>query len=151
MKIDWIKKFKFLFVQYKLTNGKIPIIGVGGVFTAADAYEKIKAGASLVQIYSALAFEGPLLVNRLKKELSELVAWVLSYWNPIKINISKILQWKKRLPNLFLVFLFRTAMTATPTLRKLSVWIKISFRRVSLLLFVLFFVFLNQATYFSVI
>ena len=37
--------------MYKLTNGKVPIIGVGGVSSGEDALEKIKAGASLVQIY----------------------------------------------------------------------------------------------------
>jgi dihydroorotate dehydrogenase len=44
---------------YKQTNGKLPIIGVGGIFTADDAWEKIAAGASLVQIYTGLVFEGP--------------------------------------------------------------------------------------------
>ncbi|MEM7651496.1 MAG: quinone-dependent dihydroorotate dehydrogenase, partial [Pseudomonadota bacterium] len=44
---------------YKLTGGKLPIIGVGGVSNGQQAYEKIKAGASLVQLYSALVFKGP--------------------------------------------------------------------------------------------
>jgi dihydroorotate dehydrogenase len=44
---------------YKRTQGKLPIIGVGGVFSAADAWEKIIAGASLVQIYTGLVYEGP--------------------------------------------------------------------------------------------
>lgn len=47
---------------YKLTDGKLPIIGAGGVSSAQDAYDKIKAGASLVQLYSALVFHGPDLV-----------------------------------------------------------------------------------------
>ena len=46
-------------IVYKLSKGQIPIIGVGGVFTGDDAFEKIKAGASLVQIYTALVYEGP--------------------------------------------------------------------------------------------
>lgn len=58
---------------YKLTGGKIPLIGVGGIASAADAYEKIKSGASLVQIYSAFIYEGFGLVERIKKDLSELV------------------------------------------------------------------------------
>ncbi|WP_274363590.1 quinone-dependent dihydroorotate dehydrogenase [Paenibacillus thermotolerans] len=70
---------------YRLTDGKLPIIGSGGIFTADDAYEKIRAGASLVQVYTALVYEGPGLVrtladglrNRLKadgfKHLSEAV------------------------------------------------------------------------------
>jgi dihydroorotate dehydrogenase len=49
---------------YKLTNGKIPIIGVGGVFNGEDAYDKIKAGASLVQIYTAIAYEVHKSVNK---------------------------------------------------------------------------------------
>ena len=44
---------------YRQTRGKVPIIGVGGIFNAADAWEKITAGASLVQIYTGLIYEGP--------------------------------------------------------------------------------------------
>jgi dihydroorotate dehydrogenase len=44
---------------YAQTNGELPIIGVGGIFTAADAWEKITAGASLVQIYTGMVYEGP--------------------------------------------------------------------------------------------
>lgn len=44
---------------YKQTNGELPIIGVGGIFTAADAWEKIIAGASLIQVYTGLVYEGP--------------------------------------------------------------------------------------------
>jgi dihydroorotate dehydrogenase len=44
---------------YRLTRGRIPIIGVGGIFTAEDAYEKIKAGASLVQVYTGFIYGGP--------------------------------------------------------------------------------------------
>jgi len=58
---------------YKATEGKIPLIGVGGVASGADAYAKIKAGASLVQLYSALVYEGPGLVARIKRELIELL------------------------------------------------------------------------------
>lgn len=58
---------------YRLTNGKIPIIGVGGISSAADAYDKIRAGASLVQLYSALAFQGPGMVKRITSELAGLL------------------------------------------------------------------------------
>ena len=44
---------------YRQTHGALPIIGVGGIFTAADAWEKILAGASLVQIYTGMVYEGP--------------------------------------------------------------------------------------------
>ena len=48
---------------------KLPLIGVGGVGNGADAYAKIRAGASLVQLYSALAYRGPGLVTQIKREL----------------------------------------------------------------------------------
>jgi dihydroorotate dehydrogenase len=50
---------------YKESGGKLPIIGVGGVFSAADAWEKITAGASLVQLYTGWTYEGPWLVSRI--------------------------------------------------------------------------------------
>jgi len=55
---------------YRLTGGRIPLIGCGGVASGADAYAKIKAGASLVQVYSAFVFQGPGLANRIKRELA---------------------------------------------------------------------------------
>ena len=51
------------------TRGSVPIIGVGGVFTAADAWEKISAGATLVQVYTGLVYEGPGMVGRMVKGL----------------------------------------------------------------------------------
>lgn len=60
--------------MYLLTKGKVPIIGVGGIFNGKDAYEKVKAGASLLQIYTSFAFSGPPLVPCIKKELSELLS-----------------------------------------------------------------------------
>ncbi|XP_046753034.1 dihydroorotate dehydrogenase (quinone), mitochondrial [Diprion similis] len=59
--------------MYRRTHGKIPIIGVGGIFSGADAYEKIKSGASLVQIYTSYIYHGPPIVNRIKRELDELL------------------------------------------------------------------------------
>ncbi len=56
---------------YRLTDGKIPLIGVGGISCAQDAYIKIKNGASLVQIYSAFIYQGFALVEEIKKQLSE--------------------------------------------------------------------------------
>ena len=58
---------------YRLTGGKLPIIGVGGVSSAEDAYALIRAGASLVQIYSALVFNGPGLVRKIKRGLVRLL------------------------------------------------------------------------------
>lgn len=57
----------------QLTKGRLPLIGVGGISDAADAYAKIKAGASLLQLYTALTYQGPGLVSKLKRELAELL------------------------------------------------------------------------------
>ncbi len=59
--------------MYRLTGGKIPLVGVGGISSGADAYRKIRAGASLVQLYSALVFHGPGLVREIKSDLTELL------------------------------------------------------------------------------
>ncbi|XP_064598974.1 dihydroorotate dehydrogenase (quinone), mitochondrial-like isoform X2 [Liolophura sinensis] len=59
--------------MYRLTEGKLPIIGVGGIGSGKDAYEKIKAGASLVQLYTALVYQGPPVVGRVRRELEELL------------------------------------------------------------------------------
>jgi dihydroorotate dehydrogenase len=59
-----------LTAMYRLTRGRVPIIGCGGIASGADAYAKIRAGASLVQLYSALVFQGPGLVGRIKHELA---------------------------------------------------------------------------------
>ena len=50
---------------YRQTRGALPVIGVGGIFSAADAWEKITAGASLVQVYSGLVYEGPGLAKKI--------------------------------------------------------------------------------------
>lgn len=56
---------------YKETGGTLPIIGVGGIFTAADAWEKITAGASLIQTYTGWIYEGPWMVRRILRGLVE--------------------------------------------------------------------------------
>lgn len=58
---------------YRMTEGKLPIIGSGGIFTAEDAYEKIRAGASLVQIYTSLIYKGPGVNREIVKGLAELL------------------------------------------------------------------------------
>ena len=55
---------------YKLTEGRVVLVGVGGIFSGEDAYQKIRAGASLVQLYSALVYHGPGLVNRINRDLA---------------------------------------------------------------------------------
>jgi len=54
---------------YQLTNGSLPIIGVGGVFTAEDAWEKICSGASLIQLYTGFIYEGPGIARRINEGL----------------------------------------------------------------------------------
>lgn len=58
---------------YRLTGGRIPLVGCGGVASGADAYAKIRAGATLVQLYTALVYEGPALVGRIKRDLAALL------------------------------------------------------------------------------
>jgi len=53
------------------SKGKFPIIGVGGIHSAEDAVEKIKAGASLVQIYTGFIYEGPGLIKRINRKILE--------------------------------------------------------------------------------
>ena len=62
-----IKKF------YKELNNKIPIIGVGGINSGKSAYEKILAGASLLQLYTGFVYEGPFLIKNIKKELIQIL------------------------------------------------------------------------------
>ncbi|CAN0919853.1 Dihydroorotate dehydrogenase (quinone), mitochondrial [Linum grandiflorum] len=57
--------------MYMLTRGKIPLIGCGGVSSGEDAYKKIRAGATLVQLYTAFAYAGPALIPQIKAELAE--------------------------------------------------------------------------------
>ncbi|WP_424949347.1 quinone-dependent dihydroorotate dehydrogenase [Deinococcus sp.] len=58
---------------YRLSAGKLPIVGVGGVFSAHDAYAKILAGASLVEVYTSLVYEGPGLPGRINAGLLALL------------------------------------------------------------------------------
>ncbi len=58
---------------YRLTGGRVPLVGVGGIASGADAYAKIRSGASLVQLYTALIYHGPELVGRIKRELAALL------------------------------------------------------------------------------
>ena len=57
---------------YEKSNGLIPIIGVGGIHSAQDAIDKIKAGADLVQIYTGFIYEGPSLIKSINKALASL-------------------------------------------------------------------------------
>ena len=59
---------------YQLTEGRIPLIGVGGIFTAEDAWEKIAAGASLVQLYTGFIYQGPHIAQQINEGLSRILA-----------------------------------------------------------------------------
>ena len=58
---------------FSLTNGQILLIGVGGVSNGNECYEKIKSGANLIQLYTALIFQGPKIVTKIKNELVDLM------------------------------------------------------------------------------
>jgi dihydroorotate dehydrogenase len=58
---------------YAATQGQLPIIGVGGIFNVHDVYEKLLAGASVVQIYTSLVYQGPGLVSQLRHDLAQLI------------------------------------------------------------------------------
>jgi dihydroorotate dehydrogenase len=59
---------------YRHVGRSAPIVGVGGIFTADDAYERIRSGASLVQVYTALIYEGPRVVSRIVRGLGQRLA-----------------------------------------------------------------------------
>uniref|UniRef100_A0A1B0FFF7 Dihydroorotate dehydrogenase (quinone), mitochondrial n=1 Tax=Glossina morsitans morsitans TaxID=37546 RepID=A0A1B0FFF7_GLOMM len=58
---------------YYQTGGKIPIIGVGGIATGEDAFEKLEAGASYLQLYTSFIYHGPPVVNKIKRELVDIL------------------------------------------------------------------------------
>ncbi len=58
---------------YRQTEGKLPIIGCGGIFSSQDAYDKIKAGSSLVEIYTSFIYEGPQITRQLHNGIRELM------------------------------------------------------------------------------
>jgi dihydroorotate dehydrogenase len=60
-------------VLYEATQGELPIIGVGGVFSAQDVMDKLKAGASVVQLYTGLVIQGPGLVSKIRHDLAVLM------------------------------------------------------------------------------
>ena len=63
--LDALRRFR------RASGGEIPLIGVGGIATAEDAWERIRAGASLVQLYSAMVYEGPGIARRIVRGLSD--------------------------------------------------------------------------------
>ena len=68
-----LKSTRLISKFYKILNGRIKIIGVGGVDSGKSAYEKFLAGANYLQLYTGMVFRGPNIVNLIKKELKELL------------------------------------------------------------------------------
>jgi len=68
------KSTKAVSEMYKLTKGSLPIIGAGGVQNGKDAWEKVLAGASLIQLYTAMVYQGPPVAGKVRRELSSLLA-----------------------------------------------------------------------------
>ena len=68
-----LKSTKLINKFYKILNGRLKIIGVGGVDSGKGAYEKFLAGANYIQLYTGMVFRGPNIVNLIKKELKELL------------------------------------------------------------------------------
>jgi len=65
----FLKSTLILKKMYSLTNGQVPLIGVGGISNGLECYEKIKAGASLVQLYTAIIYNGPQIISKIKLDL----------------------------------------------------------------------------------
>ncbi len=69
-----LRSRKMIAELYKLTEGSMPLIGVGGIFNADDAWEMISAGASLVQLYTGFIYEGPAIARRINDGLRRIVS-----------------------------------------------------------------------------
>jgi dihydroorotate dehydrogenase len=63
--LETLRKFR------SASGGEIPLIGVGGISTAEDAWERMRAGASLVQLYSAMVYDGPGIARRIAEGLAD--------------------------------------------------------------------------------
>lgn len=67
------KSTQLIAEMYHQTGGKIPIMGVGGISSGQDAFEKIEAGASFLQLYTSFIYHGPPVVKRIKTELADIL------------------------------------------------------------------------------
>ncbi len=57
--------------MYRITEGKVPLVGVGGIGSVEDAYKKIRCGASLVQLYTGMVYNEPVLIHEMIDRLDE--------------------------------------------------------------------------------
>ena len=83
----YIKSTLLLKKMYNLTNGQSHMIGVGGISNGLECYEKIKAGASLIQLYTSLIYQGPSIIEKIKKEL--LICLATDGYKNVKEAIGK--------------------------------------------------------------
>lgn len=82
--VTWVwRKYTWNTLVIWFSLGKVLIVGIGGVASGQDALDKIRAGASLVQLYTALTYQGPPVVTKIKRELEQLLKWV-SLWLRLK-------------------------------------------------------------------
>jgi len=86
------KSNKLLKDFYALTNGKIPLIGVGGISNGKDVYERILNGASLIQLYTSLIYKGPSIINKIKEELVYFLK--KDNYKSLKQAVGKLNKWK---------------------------------------------------------
>jgi dihydroorotate dehydrogenase len=88
---------------YRSTRGKLAIIGVGGIFTAEDAYEKITAGASAVQILTGFVYEGPGVVRRINQGLLKLLErdGFKSLSDAVGSKVKSVIQAKSKMGGLY--------------------------------------------------
>jgi dihydroorotate dehydrogenase len=68
------RSIEMIATLYNMTEGSLPLIGVGGVFTAEDAWEMISAGASLLQIYTGFIYEGPVIARKINDGLRRIIS-----------------------------------------------------------------------------
>ena len=68
------RSLEMIATLYNMTNGSLPLIGVGGVFNAEDAWEMISAGASLLQIYTGFIYEGPGVARKINEGLRQIIS-----------------------------------------------------------------------------
>jgi dihydroorotate dehydrogenase len=68
------RSLEMIATLYNMTEGSLPLVGVGGVFTAHDAWEMISAGASLVQVYTGFIYEGPAIAGKINDGLRRIVS-----------------------------------------------------------------------------
>ena len=68
------RSLEMIATLYNMTDGSLPLIGVGGVFTAEDAWQMISAGASLLQIYTGFIYEGPAIARKINDGLRRIIA-----------------------------------------------------------------------------